>query len=144
MPTTAAPPADRTLAQRMDALARATEVRTRRCGMKAEFRKGADPIPFLADPPGWLKTMKVERFLVALPGVGRVKAGAILRNTQVSTSKTVGGLSPRQRKDLVAVLGVVAENLRANRVSASHGQEGAAGGFLPVGPPDPASGALSA
>lgn len=114
-----APPAHRSLQQRIDALKTANGVRTRRCEMKAEFKKGADPIPLLANPPEWLATMKVERYLVALPGVGEKKAKAILRNSRISTAKTVGGLSDRQRDELVAVLGVIAANLLPARLSAA-------------------------
>ncbi len=54
----------------------------------------------LGDPPPYLQTAKVFDMMLALPQVGRVKATKILHSCQVSTSKTFGGLSERQRADL--------------------------------------------
>ena len=42
--------------------------------------------------------------LLALPGHGRVKATKILNSCRVSPSKTFGGLSERQRKELAVRL----------------------------------------
>jgi hypothetical protein len=42
--------------------------------------------------------------LLAVPKVGRVKATKILHGCRVSSSKTLGGLSERQRAELVVRL----------------------------------------
>ena len=42
--------------------------------------------------------------LLAVPKYGRVKVDKILRQCKISPSKTVGGLSERQRNELVGLL----------------------------------------
>jgi hypothetical protein len=42
--------------------------------------------------------------LLAVPKYGRVKTGKILQHCKISPSKTIGGLSKRQRGELVAQL----------------------------------------
>lgn len=91
----------RTDRQRMEALRRAQEVRCRRADLKRDLRAGqVDPLGLLADPPEYLVSMKVQDLLVALPKIGRVRCWEILRDARVSPSKTLGGLSDRQRHEL--------------------------------------------
>jgi hypothetical protein len=42
--------------------------------------------------------------LLAVPKYGRVKVNKILGTCKISPSKTVGGLSERQRRELVALM----------------------------------------
>ena len=42
--------------------------------------------------------------LLAVPKYGRVKANKVLQQCRISPSKTVGGLSERQRGELVSLL----------------------------------------
>jgi hypothetical protein len=42
--------------------------------------------------------------LLAVPKYGRVKANKILQTCRISPSKTIGGLSDRQRAELVGML----------------------------------------
>jgi S13-like H2TH domain len=94
-------PPERSLDQRMDALSRANEVRTLRAQIKRDLKARRVSIgELLADPPPYLETAKVFEIVLALPQVGRVKATKILHSCQVSTNKTFGGLSERQRADL--------------------------------------------
>ncbi len=58
----------------------------------------------LLDPPACLETAKLLDLLLAVPGFGRVKANKVLTGCRISPSKTVGGLSARQRADLVEFL----------------------------------------
>ena len=51
----------------------------------------------LADPPEYLLTAKVVDVLMAAPKCGRVKSARIMEQCRISPSKTVGGLSDRQR-----------------------------------------------
>jgi hypothetical protein len=96
---------ERSLAQRMDALRRANEIRTRRAGLKRDLKAGRVKIEkLLLDPPDYLQTAKVFDLLLAVPKYGRVKVNRILMNCRVSPSKTIGGLSERQRNELVASL----------------------------------------
>ena len=41
--------------------------------------------------------------LMAVPKLGRVKAARLLNSCRISQSKTVGGLSDRQRAELVSL-----------------------------------------
>jgi S13-like H2TH domain len=92
---------ERSLDQRINALRRANEVRTLRAQLKRDLKAGRVSIgALLLDPPPYLQTAKVFDMLLALPKVGRVKAAKIMNNCRVSTSKTFGGLSDRQRAEL--------------------------------------------
>jgi hypothetical protein len=91
--------------QRMEALQRANEIRSRRAQVKRDLRAGKITIDrLLVDPPEFLETAKVVDMLLATPKVGRVKANKILQQCRISPSKTVGGLSERQRTELVELL----------------------------------------
>jgi hypothetical protein len=100
---TAAP--ERSLMQRMDALQRANEIRTRRAQLKRDLKAGRVSIhTLLSEPPEYLETAKVFDMLLAVPKYGRVKVGKILQTCRISPSKTIGGLSERQRNELVLLL----------------------------------------
>lgn len=99
---------DRTLAQRMSALEKANEIRIYRAALKREIAAGlVDAAGKLTDNDPMLETMKVHELLMAMPGTGRVKVNRILTREQVSPSKTIGGLSARQRGALVTALGTL-------------------------------------
>jgi S13-like H2TH domain len=58
----------------------------------------------LLKPPAYLETAKVFDMLLAVPKYGRVKANKVLVQCRISPSKTIGGLSERQRTELVSML----------------------------------------
>jgi hypothetical protein len=92
--------------QRLDALQTANRIRSTRAVLKVELKAGrADFLALLIDPPEWLMTAKIFDILLALPKVGRVKANKALQRGSISPSKTIGGLSDRQRGELVAIVG---------------------------------------
>lgn len=96
---------ERSLHQRMDALQRANDVRTRRAKLKRDLKAGRQPIhELLLEPPEYLETAKVFDLLLAVPKYGRVKVNKILTQCRISPSKTIGGLSQRQRAELVALM----------------------------------------
>ena len=96
---------ERSLTQRMDALQRANEIRTRRAALKRDLKAGRAQIHgLLLDPPEYLQTAKVFDMLLAVPKYGRVKVNKILVQCRISPSKTIGGLSERQRGELVSFL----------------------------------------
>lgn len=96
----------RSLDQRRDALGRANEVRSRRAALKAELKRGGVSIrDILAAPPEFLLTAKVVDLLMAAPKCGKVKSAKIMELCRISPSKTVGGLSERQRNELLAYFG---------------------------------------
>ena len=100
---TAAP--ERSLVQRMDALQRANEIRTKRAQLKRDLKAGRHSIhQVLLEPPDYVGTAKVVDMLLAVPKYGRVKVDKILRQCKISPSKTIGGLSQRQRTELVSML----------------------------------------
>jgi hypothetical protein len=78
----------RSLNQRMEALQRANQVRSKRAALKADLKRGkASIVTVLGDPPEFLASAK------------------IMEMCRVSQSKTVGGLSDRQRRELLAYFG---------------------------------------
>jgi hypothetical protein len=96
---------ERSLNQRMDALARANEIRTQRAQLKRDLKAGRLGIhQLLLDPPEYVETAKVFDMLLAVPKYGRVKVNKILTQCRISPSKTIGGLSERQRGELVSLL----------------------------------------
>ena len=96
---------ERSLNQRMDALARANEIRIKRAQLKRDLKAGRRSIhSLLLDPPEYVETAKVFDMLLAVPKYGRVKTNRILNQCRISPSKTIGGLSERQRTELVSQL----------------------------------------
>jgi hypothetical protein len=96
---------ERSLHQRMDALQRANAIRTRRAQLKRDLKAGRVSInTLLAQPPEYVETAKVFDMLLAVPKYGRVKANKVLQQCRISPSKTIGGLSERQRNELVSLL----------------------------------------
>jgi hypothetical protein len=94
----------RSLDQRMEALKRANHIRVRRAQLKKDLKDGRAQIEeILLDPPDWVSTAKVFDMLMAVPKFGRVKAARLLNQCRISQSKTVGGLSERQRAELVGL-----------------------------------------
>jgi hypothetical protein len=97
---------ERSLDQRMDALKRANHVRSQRARLKVDLKRGGVTIAaVLRDPPDYLLTAKVIDVLMAAPKCGRVKSARIMEHCRVSSSKTVGGLSDRQRSELLGHFG---------------------------------------
>lgn len=99
-PTSATP--IRTLEQRLEALRRANDIRSRRARLKKDLKQSNIKIEeILVDPPEFIKTAKVVDVLLAVPNCGKVKSIKVLNHCRISPNKTVGGLSERQRRELV-------------------------------------------
>lgn len=104
MPKTQAQAPERSLDQRMEALRRANEIRVRRAQLKKDLKLGSVQIEHvLTDPPEYVATAKVFDMLLAVPKLGRVKATRFLNQCRISQAKTVGGLSERQRTELIGL-----------------------------------------
>jgi hypothetical protein len=102
-PVSAVP--ERTHDQRMRALRRANEIRSRRAKLKRDLKAGKVKIEtLLLDPPDYVLSAKAFDMILAVPKYGRVKANRILGQCRISPSKTIGGLSERQRAELVGQL----------------------------------------
>jgi hypothetical protein len=96
---------ERTRDQRMKALRRANEIRSKRAQLKRDLKGGKTKIEkLLLDPPEYVLSAKAFDMILAVPKYGRVKANKILTQCRISPSKTIGGLSERQRAELVAML----------------------------------------
>ncbi|TMM04685.1 MAG: hypothetical protein E6G02_08505 [Actinobacteria bacterium] len=94
----------RSLDQRMEALKRANDIRVRRAQLKKDLKTGSANIDdVLRNPPDYVSTAKVFDILMAVPKFGRVKAARFLNQCRISQSKTVGGLSERQRAELIGL-----------------------------------------
>ncbi|MEX2210814.1 MAG: integration host factor, actinobacterial type [Gaiellaceae bacterium] len=103
-PKTQAQAPARSLDQRMDALRRANEIRVRRAQLKKDLKDGRVKVDeILRRPPDYVETAKVFDILMAVPKFGRVKAARFLNTCRISQSKTVGGLSERQRAELIGL-----------------------------------------
>lgn len=95
----------RTVAQRMEALENANKIRTYRSELKKDLKAGRESIhDILLDPPQRMMTAKVFDFILATPGYGRVRANKVCVQCRISPSKTIGGLSQRQRVELASML----------------------------------------
>src|SRR5712691_4984015 len=88
--------------QRMRALRQANEIRASRAALKKELASGSVRIEdVLAQPPDWVRTVKVNALLLALPKIGPARAARVLSHCRIAPSKTVGGVSERQRGELI-------------------------------------------
>jgi hypothetical protein len=94
----------RSLDQRMEALKRANDIRVKRAKLKKDLKDGNVRVEaILRNPPDYVETAKVFDILMAVPKFGRVKAARFLNQARISQAKTVGGLSERQRAELVGL-----------------------------------------
>lgn len=89
----------------MAALREANRVRVVRARVKSLISAGVLQLAdVLSNPMPDLFSMKTLDLLRAAPKVGPVKAARLLKQCAISNHKTVGGMSPRQRGELVRVL----------------------------------------
>lgn len=95
----------RSLDQRMAALKRANDIRVARADTKRDLKAGReDVVALVCHPPESLHTMRLYDLLQAVPKIGKVKAKSILTGARISESKTLLGLSDRQRTEVADVL----------------------------------------
>lgn len=106
----AAPP-PRSLDQRLAALERANRVRSARAALKRDLKAGRVALEqLLEDPPDWLLTARIGELLLAVPKLGSVKVRRRLALCAIAPSRTLGGLTVRQRRELLEAR--AAPNLR--------------------------------
>src|ERR1044072_8628443 len=122
--TSAAAP-ERSLDQRMDALRRGNDIRTARAKLKKDLKAGKANISARARvapaPPRRPPLLLLA--LLPVPQYGRVKTNRILNQCRISPSKTIGGLSERQRTELLSLLRRD-DVRRAGQYPGPHGIEG--------------------
>ncbi|HEV7918291.1 MAG TPA: integration host factor, actinobacterial type [Solirubrobacterales bacterium] len=93
---------DRSPSQRLEALKLANAVRTERAALKRDLKAGRKRIEeVLSHPPECVHSAKVADIMLAVPRYGRVKVTKVLQRCRISPSKTVIGLSERQRGELI-------------------------------------------
>ena len=91
--------------RRMNALRQANQVRGLRAKLKQDLREGTVRLEqILATGADYLASAEVFDLLVAVPKIGPVKAAHLLTIARISPSKTVAGLSGRQRARLIELL----------------------------------------
>ena len=91
--------------RRMNALRQANQVRGLRAKLKQDLREGTVRLEhILATGADYLASAEVFDLLVAVPKIGPVKAAHLLSIARISPSKTVAGLSARQRARLIELL----------------------------------------
>jgi hypothetical protein len=90
----------------MRALRHANEIRVGRARLKRELASGRVRIEdIIAQPPEFAQTAKVYDLLLALPKVGPAKAARSLSQCRIAPSRTVAGLTDRQRHALIGLFG---------------------------------------
>lgn len=95
----------RTLVQRQAALLQANYIRSFRKNLKLDLKAGRAVVhDYILEPPETIETMKLFDLLLATPKYGRVKTNKVLVQARISPSKTIGGLSARQRTEVVSML----------------------------------------
>ncbi len=88
--------------QRLRALEQANQVRSARARLKQELASGKRELAqIVADPPACVRTARVRDLLLVLPKIGAVRAGRILGQCGIAHSKTLAGLTDRQRRELI-------------------------------------------
>jgi hypothetical protein len=93
--------------QRADALAKAAEARKARSELLATIKSGKQTIASVlnrAKDDDTVGKTKVVALLKAVPGVGAVKAAALLEQAGVDPSRRAKGLGERQRTQLIDAL----------------------------------------
>ncbi len=88
--------------QRLRALEQANAVRTARARLKQQLAAGEiELVQILADPPACVRTARMRDLLLVVPKIGSVRAGRILAECGIAHSKTLAGLTDRQRGELI-------------------------------------------
>jgi hypothetical protein len=103
MTATIITPPERTLEQRLDALRKANRIRTSNATLKRDLKDGRKSVSDALDSET-AASMKVFDLVMAVPQVGRIKANETLRRARISPAKTLGGLTARQRRELLSTL----------------------------------------
>ncbi len=99
--------------QRAGALAVAIAGRTARARARADLKAGRLSLAELLDQAGsdeQLAAMRVPALLDALPGYGKVRAAALLRELGIAESRRIRGLGPHQRAALLQRISQAAQS----------------------------------
>jgi hypothetical protein len=96
-----------TPAERKAALAKAAAARQERARVKEQIKRGEIPLieVLLSENPAILK-MRVKAMLEAIPGVGVVRAVAIMERIGISEKRRVKGLGSQQLAAIKSEFGI--------------------------------------
>jgi hypothetical protein len=89
---------------RQKALEKAAEARKKRAELKGQLKSGKMTLSEVLTTEGddTVGKMKVSAVLEALPGVGKVRARKIMEKLDISATRRIKGLGPKQREALLA------------------------------------------
>lgn len=90
--------------QRASALAKATASRRTRADLKAQVKKGLvtiEDVLGLAQSDSAIAKMRVRELLESIPGVGKIRAVAMMERLGISTPRRLQGLGIHQRRELM-------------------------------------------
>jgi hypothetical protein len=88
--------------QRLQALAKANDIRVAHAQLKKELARGTVQITgILTQPPDYTANLQLSKLLRAVPGYGRARVARILAKTCISESTWLAGLTYRQRTELI-------------------------------------------
>nr|WP_246279502.1 integration host factor, actinobacterial type [Psychromicrobium silvestre] len=96
-----------TAQERAAALAKAAQARTIRAEAKSKLKNGNTSIAALIEAAATeeaLGRLKVTELLESLPGVGQVRARAIMEQVGIASTRRLRGLGIHQRKALIELL----------------------------------------
>ncbi|MDR2566656.1 MAG: helix-hairpin-helix domain-containing protein [Bifidobacteriaceae bacterium] len=94
--------------QRAEALKKAAEARQARAEVKNRLKASQGSLSevlAMGQEDEVIGKIKVAALLEALPGVGKVKAKAIMTEIGISESRRIRGLGPHQREQLIERFG---------------------------------------
>lgn len=90
--------------QRAEAQRKASALRKERSELMAALKAGELPLAtLLKRDDAVVGRIRVRRVLQSLPGIGAVRAGRLLTDLDISDTRRVQGLGPRQRARLLAL-----------------------------------------
>lgn len=91
--------------QRAQALIKAAHSRRARADIKAKVKSGAmgiSDVLILAKTEDAIAKMRVSELLESLPGVGKIRAAAIMERLAISSPRRIQGLGIHQRAELIS------------------------------------------
>ncbi|MEY3101396.1 MAG: hypothetical protein RL435_542 [Actinomycetota bacterium] len=91
--------------ERAAALERAAQARKVRAEIKAELKSGKrslEEVINLGKSDDFIGKMKVSALIESLPGVGKVRALAVMEKVGIAASRRIKGLGIHQTRDLLA------------------------------------------
>ena len=91
--------------ERAAALERAAQARKVRAEIKAELKSGKrslEEVINLGKSDDFIGKMKVSALIESLPGVGKVRALAVMGKVGIAASRRIKGLGIHQTRDLLA------------------------------------------